>query len=48
MSAAVVNLGLDDALDAFGAGAIGGAVSPEVDALIKQAGLQRDQGDQAL
>ncbi|MBU4518207.1 MAG: hypothetical protein KJ677_02255 [Gammaproteobacteria bacterium] len=48
MNAAVVNLGLDDALDAFGAGAIGGAVSPEVDALIKEAGLKRDQSDEAL
>ncbi|MDP2222714.1 MAG: hypothetical protein Q8K34_21365, partial [Hydrogenophaga sp.] len=48
MNAAAVNLGLDDALDAFGAGAIGGAVSPEVDALIKEAGLKGDQSDEAL
>lgn len=47
-AAAVVNLGLDDALDAFGAGAIGGAVSPEVDALIKEAGLKRDQPEEAM
>lgn len=39
---------MDDALFAFGQGAIGGAVDPQVDALIAQAGLLRDQPAQAL
>jgi hypothetical protein len=35
--------GFDDTSAAFGLGAIGGAVNPEVDALIVQAGLLRDR-----
>lgn len=42
------NLGFDDAAAAFGLGAIGAALSPEVAALIAQAGLLRDQPAQAL
>jgi tetratricopeptide (TPR) repeat protein len=39
---------LEDALSAFGEGAIGGMLDPAVDALIAQAGLVRDDGTQAL
>ena len=42
------SLGFDEAAAAFGLGAIGGAVNPEVDALIVQAGLLRDQPLEAL
>ncbi|OGA27958.1 MAG: hypothetical protein A2W81_05775 [Betaproteobacteria bacterium RIFCSPLOWO2_12_61_14] len=42
------NLGFDDAAAAFGLGAICAALSPEVAALIAQAGLLRDQPAQAL
>ncbi len=42
------SLGLDDAVAAFADTAIGGGLSPQVDALIAQAGLLRHRPDEAL